>query len=202
MAIRSRCGSVPVMAKDLSVRFARGHGAPDLGRAGAPALGPAGGGAPLPTVSRRHRQRPAPCRGARRDLARTDRLAARRVQAGRTRSLDRLAGGAAVPAPASDRQQLALCHPDAWPGAQLGLAGAGAEPAAAVAAGHPHRRWPMAIPSRFWRRRSWMSRALSGPATARRTVAGADPRLCPRARRLRRAANAKRATPWKSSCSN
>ena len=59
---------------------------------------------------RRHRQRPAPCRGARRDLARTDRLAARRVQAGRTRSLDRLAGGAAVPAPASDRQQLALCH--------------------------------------------------------------------------------------------
>ena len=37
----------------------------------------------------------------------------------------------------------------------------------------------------FWRRRSWMSRALSGPATARRTGApGADPRLCPRARRL------------------
>ena len=81
-----------------------------------------------------------PCRGARRDLARTDRLAARRVQAGRTRSLDRLAGGAAVPAPASDRQQLALCHPDAWPGAQLGLAGAGAEPAAAVA-GHPGGAW-------------------------------------------------------------
>ena len=43
----------------------------------------------------------------------TDRLAAGRVQAGRARPLDRLVGAAAVPAPASDREQLALRHPDA-----------------------------------------------------------------------------------------
>ena len=35
-----------------------------------------------------------------------------RVQAGRARPLDRLVGGATVPAPASDREQLALRHPD------------------------------------------------------------------------------------------
>ena len=126
----SRCGSVPVTlpAQDLSVDLRAVTVRPTWGAQEHRRWDRLVAEHHWPAVSRRHRQRPAPCRGARRDLARTDRLAARRVQAGRTRSLDRLAGGAAVPAPASR-------HPDAWPG--LGLAGAGAEPAAAVA-GHPH----------------------------------------------------------------
>ena len=75
-----------------------------------------------------------------------------------------------------DRQQLALCHPDAWPGAQLGLAGAGAEPAAAVA-GHPHG-YPVFLAETFVD----VSRFV-GTATARRTGARLT-RGCPRARRL------------------
>ena len=121
-----------------------------------------------------------------------------RVQAGRTRSLDRLAGGAAVPAPASDRQQLALCHPDAWPGAQLGLAGAGAEPAAAVA-GHPGGAWISRLSGGDVRGCLALCRDLLPRVEL--ALAGADPAALPASPEARRA-GATTASPRRSSCSN
>ena len=88
-------------ASDTSIDLRAVTVRPTWGAQEHPALGPAGGRAPLPAVPRCRRQGAAPCRGAWRELARTARLAAGRVQAGRARPLGRLVGAAAVQALAS-----------------------------------------------------------------------------------------------------
>ena len=176
-------------AQDLSVDLRAVTVRPTWGRAGAPALGPAGGGAPLPTVSRRRSGK-----GLRHVAVHGETWLAligwqRPARSSWPHAIARIGWPAepAVPAPASDRQQLALCHPDAWPGAQtwprtvLGLSPLrrlSQDIQATTCIGH--------IPS-FWPRRSWMPRALSKDLPYRASnwrLAGADPRLCPRARRL------------------
>ena len=117
---------------------ARGHAASDPGRACAPAPGRPGRGAPLPAVSRHCRPGPAPGRAARRDPARTGRMAAGGVPAGRARPLDRGVAGAAVPAAAADRQSFPVRLSHARAGSEPGVPLAGAAPSAAVR-GHPGR---------------------------------------------------------------
>ena len=75
---------------------ARGHGPPDGGHQREVPLGCADGCAPLSALPGLGRTKRAPCRGARRALARAHRLARRRVQAPGPGPVDRVASRAAV----------------------------------------------------------------------------------------------------------
>ena len=117
---------------------ARRGGPPGARRRGAAALGRAVGEAPLSALPRPVRQVAAARGGAGGDLAGAAGLAGRGVQGGGSRRVDRLVARAAVLAAAPDREQQPVRGAGGGAGCELGVAGAGVEPAAAVA-GHARR---------------------------------------------------------------
>ena len=119
---------------------------------------------------------------------------------GRARRRYRLVGRKTVAAPASDRQQPALRHPDALPGTEPGLAGAGsAGPGQCPRSGQDKLTAGLAVPLlishgsqarqarpcfRTWAssRTAWWRRSVAGIQDRCRPESGREPRsTCPRA---------------------
>ena len=124
-------------------RAARGDGSPRAGRARAAALGCPGVRVSLSAVQWPVRPVSAPCRGAGGDLGCAGGLDGGSVQGCRPGRLDRVVAGTAVPAAEADRQQQPLRDSERQGrDAQLGVAGAGSESAAAVAGHARGARFP------------------------------------------------------------
>ena len=114
------------------------------------------------------------------------------------RPLDRLERGAAVPAASLDRAAGSLCHSDAVSGCESGVAGAGAESAAPVRGHAGGSRLSGSSGGKFCGCRALRGDLLPGVELA---LAGPDPRLWPRVRRLGALALPRQARR-RSSCTN